>query len=150
MTTALDNYYTMKSKDQVEHIELRDYRTSMPINTSVGKERRESNRVIPPTIRASRVIKQDFLKIWRRVQNRPCKVENISFSGIGIRSKDLMRINDIVELELSTLRGDISQSISVRIRNHYRDEDGSYSYGGSLENVLNKHFRRMIGQQLTG
>ena len=150
MTTAVDNYFSLKSKDQVEHIELRDYRTSAPVNPSVSKERRQSNRVTPAAIRASRVIKQDFLKIWRRVQNRPCELRNISFSGVGIGTKDLIRINDVIEVELSALRDDVRQLVSVRIRNHYRNEDGSYSYGGTLENILNKHFRRMIVQQLTG
>lgn len=147
MTIAIDTFYSIKSKDQVEHIELKTAGFTKP---ATSEDRRQSNRVIPSTIKASRLVKQDFLKLWRRVKSIPCEVNNISFSGIGIRSSDLIRINDVIDVELSSSDGDTRQLVSVRIRNHYRNDDGAYSYGGSLENVLNKHFRRMIVQQLTG
>lgn len=147
MSTALNVLYSMNSKDQVEHIELKN---SASTHAESSSDRRQSNRVVPTSIEANRIVKQDILKLWKRVKNVPCEVNDISFSGIGISSKELIRINDIVDIELRSPDKDIYQLVSVRIRNHYRDDDGSYSYGGSLENILNKHFRRMIVQQLTG
>ena len=132
MAIALNTFYDMKSKDQVEHIEFKERNTAAFARTDTSKDRRQSNRVIPKAIKASLVIKQDFLKIWRRVKNIPCEVNNISFSGLGIRSNDLIRINDVVDIELSSPEGEVRQLVSVRIRNHYRNDDGAYSYGGSL------------------
>lgn len=147
MTSALNVLYNMKSKDQVEHIELKNAASA---HGAASTDRRQSNRIVPTAIEANRVVKQDFLKLWRRIKNVPCEINNISFSGIGISSKDLIRINDVIDIELRSPDQEIQQLVSVRIRNHYRDDDGYYSYGGSLENLLDKHFRRMIVQQLTG
>ncbi len=147
MTAALNVHYNMKSKDQVEHIELKN---PSPSAGTASTDRRQSNRIIPNSIQANRIVKKEYLKLWRREKSVPCDVNNKGFGGIGISSNDLMRINDVVELELRSPEQDIRQLVSVRIRNHYRDDDGTYSYGGSLENILDKHFRKIIVQQLTG
>ena len=147
MTAALNVHYNMKSKDQVEHIELKNLSSS---SDTTSTDRRQSNRVTLNSVQANRIVKKEYLKLWRREKSIPCEVNNISFGGIGISSNDLMRINDVVELELRSIEKDIRQLVSVRIRNHYRDDDGVYSYGGSLEDILDKHFRRIIVQQLTG
>lgn len=148
MATALDDQFGAKHASRIEYIELREYSSSKGVMRATD-DRRLSNRVVPLAINASRIVKQDFFKIWQSVRKLPCELTDISFGGIGLRSKDLLRINDIVNISLSAPACCAEQTIPVRIRNHYLGEDGTYSYGGTLEHLLNADFRRLIVQQLT-
>ena len=134
---------------KVEYIELAEFDVPGLTKQRRHNERRLSNRASIRSIEVSRLIKRDILKLWRRVKTVRCELVNISFTGVGIKSKELFKIGETVELALRCPVSDVEQIVPVRICNHYREDSGDYAYGGALEHLLDANFRRLIVQQLT-
>ena len=149
MAYALDNFIDRKRPQKVEHIELQDFQAPGIVTRSKSDERRLSNRTHLDSVLVDRLIRRQLFRIWDSVKSVPCVLTNISFTGIGIESKDLIRIGDTVELSLESIKDQATQILPVRICNHYRTESGAYSYGGELEQGLNADFRRLIVTKLT-
>ena len=149
MAYANNNLLGSSRPGKVEYIELGEFDTPGAIKQQANNERRLSNRTWLKTLEVNQVIRRDFLKFWKQIKSVRCELINISFTGIGIRSKELIRIGDTIDLSLSCETAPIKQVLPVRICNHYRGNDGYYAYGGTLEHLLNADFRRLIVCQLT-
>ena len=134
---------------KVEYIELAEFDVPGLIRQRTHNERRLSNRANIDSLEVSRLLKRDILKLWRRIKTVRCELVNISFTGIGIKSKELIKIGETVEIALRCPVSQAEQILPVRICNHYREESGNYAYGGKLEHLLDANFRRLIVQQLT-
>ena len=149
MAYAENNLRSPSRPSRVEYIELAEICGSVPITSTQNNERRLSNRTKLTTVEVRRIIKRDFLRLWRQVKSIPCELHDISFTGIGIKSRDLIRIGDTITLSLRCPINGVEQEVPVRICNHYREQSGSYAYGGTLERRLDSDFRRLIVRQLT-
>ena len=149
MAYAVNNFVNLTSPHKIEHIELMEPRTPRINRTGETVERRSSNRARLENVVVDRLVRRNFFKFWQQAKTVPCVLSNISFTGIGIESKDLIRIGDTVEVSLKSLHSGATQVIPVRICHQYRTESSYYSYGGTLEKRLNGDFRRLIVSKLT-
>ena len=149
MAYALDNIIDRKRPEKVEHIELHEFRAPGTLSRTSTDERRLSNRTQLDSVLVDRLMRRQLFRIWDSVKSIPCVLTNISFTGIGIESKDLIRIGDTIELSLDCINDRAKQILPVRICNHYRSDSGVFSYGGILEEGLNADFRRLIVSRLT-
>ena len=124
----------------LEYIELAEFDVPGLIRQRTHNERRLSNRANIDSLEVSRLLKRDILKLWRRIKTVRCELVNISFTGIGIKSKELIKIGETVEIALRCPVSQAEQILPVRICNHYREESGNYAYGGKLEHLLDANF----------
>ena len=149
MAYANNNWLGAVPPGKVEYIDLGEFNAPGTIKQRANNERRLSNRAEIASLQVNRVVKRDILKLWRQIKSVPCELVNISFTGIGIKSKELIKIGETIDLSLSSAVDRVEQILPVRICNHYRDDAGYYAYGGKLEHLLDADLRRLIVCQLT-
>lgn len=149
MAYANNNWLGAVPPGKVEYIDLGEFNAPGTIKQQSNNERRLSNRAELATLQVNRIVNRDILKLWRQIKLVRCELVNISFTGIGIKSKELIKIGETIQLSLSCTADRVEQVLPVRICNHYRNDAGYYAYGGKLEHLLDADLRRLIVCQLT-
>ena len=92
MAYANNNWLGAVPPGKVEYIDLGEFKAPGTIKQQSNNERRLSNRAELATLQVNRVVKRDILKLWRQIKLVRCELVNISFTGIGIKSKELIKI----------------------------------------------------------
>ena len=149
MAFANNNLLGSAPPSKVEYIDLAEFNAPGTPRQRTVSDRRLANRTSLATLEVTRIKKREIFKLWRQIKSTRCELVNISFTGIGIKSRELIKIGDIVELALRCKVASVEQILPVRICNHYLEDSGSYCYGGKLEHLLDADFRRLIVKQLT-